>query len=96
MAASFDRLEDFRVRSMNVGAECGNCGHRGVVNGAKLWRWFQIHRWDGAIGKVGQHMRCSVCRRRPTNLAPTPADPSIDFGPQSEPEWQAVVKRLRG
>lgn len=95
MAPSYTRLEDFRIHAMNLGVECGNCGHRGVVEGAKIWRWFALHRWNGELNKVGEHMRCSVCRRRPTSLAPTPAEPSIDFGPRSEAEWKAAVQRLR-
>jgi hypothetical protein len=95
MAPSFDRLDDFRLNSMNVEAECSNCGHAGVVDGPKLWRWFAIHRWDASLSKVGDHLRCSVCRRRPTKLTPTSSSPSIDFGPRSEGEWKAAVARLR-
>jgi hypothetical protein len=95
MAPSYTRLEDFRINSMNLGAECGNCGHRGVVEGPKLWRWFAVHRWDGTLAKIGEHMRCSVCRRRPISFAATPAEPSIDFGPKDEAGWQRLVQRLR-
>ena len=95
MSGSFERLEDLRIGSLNLGLKCGNCEHRGVVDGAKLWRWFAVHRWNGAREKVAEHMRCSVCKRRPTALEPTPEPPSIEFGPRSEAEWQAIVKRLR-
>ena len=81
---------------MNLRVECASCGHIGVVDGMKLWRWFAIHRWTETLAKVSDHMRCSVCKRRPSKLEPTTAPPSIEFGPRSEREWQAVVKRLRG
>nr|WP_231708377.1 hypothetical protein [Sphingomonas populi] len=81
---------------MNLSVECGSCGHQGVVDGPKLWRWFAVHRWNGSIERVGQHLRCSVCKRRPSKLEATQAQPSVEFGPRSEREWQAVVKRLRG
>ena len=95
MVANFNRLDDLRLASMNVKAECGNCGHVGIVDGPKLWRWFAIHRWDATMTKVADHMRCSVCRRHPTMLTPTETSPSKDFGPCSEAEWKAVVARLR-
>jgi len=96
MTPGYKRLEDFRIRSMNLGVECGNCGHNGVIDGPKLWRWFALHRWNGVMDKVGEHMRCSVCKRRPTGFAPTSAAPSIDFGPRNEADWEAAVRRQRG
>lgn len=95
MGPTFNRLEDLRLHSMNLRAQCDNCGHGGVVDGPKVWRWFQVHRWDGTLAKVSEHMRCSVCRRRPTILSPTEEPPSMDFGPRSEAEWKEAVARLR-
>jgi hypothetical protein len=95
VAANFTRLEDLRLQSLNLAAECSNCGHRGVVDGPKLWRWFALHRWDGSLLKIGEHMRCSICRRRPTALDATSDAPSIDFGPRNDAEWKAAVERLR-
>lgn len=96
MAFSFTRLDELRIHSMNLKAECSNCGHHGVVDGPKLWRWFALHRWNDGHSKVAEHLRCSVCKRRPTNLAPTQEEPTMDFGPRSEAEWKTTVKRLRG
>lgn len=95
MKADLTRLEDLRLQSKNLAVECGNCGHHGVVDGPKLWRWFALHRWDSGLTKIAEHMRCSVCRRRPTGFEATTATPSIDFGPRSEAEWKAAVARLR-
>jgi hypothetical protein len=45
---------------MNLGVEYGNCGHRGVVDGAKLWRWFAVHRWNDAKAKVAEEPICEA------------------------------------
>lgn len=95
MDLPFSRLEDFRVRAMNLRVECGNCGHVGVLDGQKLWRWFVLHRWKSTLDRIGEHMRCSVCKRRPTGFAPTQDAPTHDFGPADEREWKALVRRLR-
>lgn len=95
MGATFVRLEDLRLRSENLAAACSHCGHAGVVDGAKLWRWYAVHFWDGALDRISEHMRCQVCKRRPTKLEATSAEATIDFGPRTEAEWQDVVIRLR-
>lgn len=95
MDARFETLEDIRRRRVNVAVTCGFCQHRGVVDGGTLWRWFALHRWDSRHADIVEHMRCSVCRRRPSGLEATDETPTIDFGPQSEDEWQDVVARLR-
>ncbi|WP_454887323.1 hypothetical protein [Sphingomonas oryzagri] len=95
MDPEFTRLEDYRVRRMNMRVECGNCGHAGVLDGEKLWRWFVLHRWKSSLDQIGDHMRCSVCQRRPTGFTPTSDPPTRDFGPSDELGWKAVVRRLR-
>jgi hypothetical protein len=95
MSASFTRLEDFRVHAMNLKVECVGCGHTGVLHGPKLWRWFAVHRWDGSLAKIGDHLRCSACRLRPTVFMPTSGGPTLDFGPRDERGWQDLIARLR-
>ena len=93
--ARFETLEDIRRRCVNVAVTCGFCGHRGVVDGAILWRWFALHRWNSRHADVVEHMRCTVCSRRPSLLEATEETPTIIFGPDSEPEWQEVVAKVR-
>jgi len=87
------RLDDLRVQHLNLRAECSNCGHVGVLDGAKLWRWFALHRWDTSFTTAGQHMRCNVCRRRPAILTSTADPPTSEFGPKTEAEWKKAVDR---
>ena len=80
---------------LNVAIACANCGHRGVLHGPSLWRVFAIHRWDGDIARVSQHLRCSVCRRRPTTIEATTDAPTSNPFPKDETGWQRMVKRAR-
>lgn len=95
MNNQIQRLDDLRLQSMNLRVECDHCGHYGIVDGPKLWRWFAVHRWDSQLIRVGEHMRCGACAHRPARLSPTADAPSIDFGPQTDAEWKTVVARLR-
>src|SRR3546814_15201075 len=91
----FESLEDIRRQTTNVAATCAFCGHRGIVDGAFLWRWFALHRWNSRPENIIEHMRCSVCRRRPSLMEATDEAPTVSFGPRDEREWQQVVARLR-
>lgn len=95
MAGSFESLEEIRRNRSNVAVRCGFCEHRGVVDGGILWRWFALHHWDSRPIDVIEHMRCTICRRRPVEVAATLETPTIEFGPRDEAEWQEVVARLR-
>ncbi|PAL19296.1 hypothetical protein CD928_22635 [Sphingopyxis sp. GW247-27LB] len=95
MAGSFESLEEIRRNRSNVAVRCGFCEHRGVVDGGILWRWFALHHWDSRPTDVIEHMRCTICRRRPVEVAATLEAPTIEFGPRDETEWQEVVARLR-
>src|SRR3546814_15630784 len=44
---------------------------------------------------VIEHMRCTICRRRPVEVGATSEAPTVEFGPRDEAEWQEVVARLR-
>jgi len=89
------RLEDLRLGNLNLAIECGWCAHVGVLDGAKLWRVFAVNRWPSEASRVHEHIRCSVCRRRPTKLIPTSDPPTVDPFPKDEAGWQRIVKRLR-
>lgn len=95
MIGNFETLEDIRRNRTNVAARCGFCDHRGVVDGGALWRWFALHRWNSRPADLVEHMRCSICRRRPVELEATSESPTIEFGPRDEVGWQEVVARLR-
>jgi hypothetical protein len=90
------RLEDLRLGNLNLSFECGWCAHAGVLDGAKLWRWFAVHMWKSDGASVPEHVRCSVCRRRPTKLTPTTDAPTADPFPVNEDGWQRIIRRLRG
>src|SRR3546814_11842539 len=91
VAGSFESLEEIRRNRSNVAVRCGFCGHQGVVDGGILWRWFALHRWDSRPTDVIEHMRCTICRRRPVEVGATSEAPAVEFGPRDEAEWQAVV-----
>jgi hypothetical protein len=88
-------LESLRQASLNLAVECGWCEHRGVIDGPKLWRVFAIRRWPGELSRVKEHLRCSVCRRRPQTLEATSDAPTCDPFPKDERGWQLMVKRAR-
>jgi hypothetical protein len=88
-------LESLRQASLNLGVECGWCEHRGVIDGPKLWRVFAIRRWRSEMARVTEHLRCSVCKRRPQNLVPTSDAPTSDPFPKDERGWQLMVRRAR-
>lgn len=90
----FDRLGDFERHKANLRAECG-CGHKGVLDAAKLRRWFFCHRWNDALEVVASHLRCSVYLGRPARLRPTPNRPDRPEWMALEHDWKRLVKRLR-
>ncbi len=94
MVPKFERLDDLRLNSLNLEVRCPKCGHIGIVEGAKLWRWFALHRWNTAADKIAEHLRCSVCDCRPTTMGATSEPPTITFGPSSPDEWEAAVRRI--
>src|SRR3546814_7507274 len=82
----FESLKDIRRQNTNVAATCAFCGHRGIVDGAFLWLWFALHRWNSRPENIIEHMRCSVCRRRPSLMEATDEAPTVSFGPRDERE----------
>lgn len=88
------QLSDLVRHQANLRAEC-LCGHTGVLDAAKLRRWFFCHRWNDALEAVGAHLYCSVCRGRPVTLHPTPAAPDRPEWMGREHDWRDLVRRLR-
>lgn len=80
----------------NVAVRCA-CGHRAVIDGPKLSRYFMAHIWDGRLHMVQDRLRCTRCRGKRVRLGLTfdlPTGP--EWGPCSEREWKELVCRLRG
>src|SRR3546814_6911437 len=71
------------------------CGHRGIVDGAFLWRWFALHRWNSRPENIIEHMRCSVCRRRPSLMEATDEAPTVSFGPRDERRSEEHTSELQ-
>ena len=87
---------DIARRQANVAALC-QCGHIGVLDGSKLWRFFTIRRWETAIHRVARRLRCSVCGRRAREIRMSNQRPhGPDWGPRTQAEWERLVARLRG
>lgn len=79
----------------NVAVIC-RCGHRGVLEGRKLARYYLVHMWDGRLHMVGDHLRCTRCRAQSPSIRLTADAPTSDFGPRDERGWKLLVRRLRG
>ena len=87
-------LSDYAALEANVLAIC-RCGRRGVLDSAKLARWYFVHRWNGDVEVAGLHLRCSACGRRPATLRPTPKPPDRPGWMASDSDWRRLVKVLR-
>lgn len=73
-----------------------HCRYGAVLDGEKLYRWFAAHGWNNGLARVSLRLRCSRCRARPESVRVTservngPA-----WGPRSEANWVAAMKRAR-
>ncbi|KTT72606.1 hypothetical protein [Sphingomonas endophytica] len=96
MSANFrlETLMDLSGRG-NAAVVC-RCGHAGVIDGKKLWRYFLAHAWDTRLHMAGDHLRCTRCRARQPRIRLTSQKPTTDFGPRDDREWKELVRRLRG
>ncbi len=88
-------LSDYCHHRANLLVECRACPHRGVLDAAKLARWFHCHHWNMAIEVVGCHLYCRVCRGRPGSIRPTEAPPDRPDWMRYEYEWGRLIRRLR-
>lgn len=98
MNRRFETLWDVTRWDANLHVQCSfHCGNDSVVDAKLMQRWYGIHRWDFHMARIGKHLRCSKCLGRPEYIKITynPAN-GPRWGPQSEREWVAAVKRLRG
>jgi hypothetical protein len=93
----YETLTEMVDGGRNVAAICDGCGHRGVVSGRKLARFFWVRRWDGRKHLIPGRLRCSRCGARPAHLWPVYAKPTgPEWGPRSEADWKRLVARVRG
>lgn len=97
MSANFrpETLSDLVRRGGNVSAKCG-CGHRGVLDGKQLPRFFAVRLWNGRMHMIGDRLRCTRCGARQPRIGLTGDAPTSTFGPRDERGWKQLVRRLRG
>lgn len=89
-------LGDCLRHGVHLAAIC-RCGHIGVLDRRKLWRYYLARGWSTRKHRVHEHIYCSKCRRRPAQLRVThmmPQGPA--WGPQTDAEWKQLVKAMRG
>ncbi|PKP91439.1 MAG: hypothetical protein CVT77_12165 [Alphaproteobacteria bacterium HGW-Alphaproteobacteria-16] len=96
MAARLARsLDDVLRGGANIRPRC-RCGHVSVISCAQLRHYFSIHRWDTHLHRVGEHLYCSRCFRRPVEVGVSFEDPnSPPFGPRNQQELTQLIRRLR-
>lgn len=91
-----ENLSDYFRVARNLEVRCG-CGHRSVVDGEKLSRWFFIHMWDTRKHRIREHLRCSRCGQRPESIRPASNAPTApDRFPKDEAAWKRKVARTQG
>lgn len=88
-------LGDYVRHRANLLVECGACPHRGVLDAARLARWYHCHCWNPSIEVVGAHLYCRVCRGRPGFVRPIQAPADRPDWMRHEYEWGRLVRRLR-
>jgi len=91
-----ESLSDVLRHKMRLTAIC-RCGHKATLDTEKLYRYYLVRGWDVRKHMLGDHICCSRCRSRPTELRVTHLLPDgPDWGPRTEDQWKALVKRMRG
>ena len=78
----------------NVALTC-RCGHRGVLDGKQLARYFAVRLWNGRLHIAGDYLRCSRCNAHRPRIRLTGDAPTSTVGPSDEQSWQALRDRLR-
>lgn len=93
-----ETLGDVVRHGFNLAVQC-SCGHRGVIDAAKMERWYRCHRWDTRKHMLREHLYCLRCGGRPAALrAGITADlPNAARGrfPVNEEGWARLVRGLR-
>ena len=93
---SFKDLRDFAKRDANLLVICSNCDHKGVLDAEKVRRYYLCRGWNTTTSIAHHHLRCHVCRRRPTEIKPTPNKPDRPQWMNSQQDWTRLTRRLRG
>lgn len=94
--ARIETLNDIASRRLNLAARCGRCGHTGVLDGAKVCRYFMYQLWDRDFGQVPRRLRCSKCRSRADAITVSFAAPDNPTWMADEESWKRLHRRLRG
>lgn len=94
-----ETLGDIARRGHNLAVQCG-CGHSGVIDAAKMDRWYHCHCWPTQMNRLRDHLYCLRCGGRPTqvHLRVTTDRPNAARGrfPANEDAWRRLVRGLRG
>lgn len=88
-------LGQYVKHQANLEVRC-SCGRKGVLDAAKLNRFYLLKRWNTELEIVGLHLRCHKCRGRPISLKPTPKQPDRPEWMATEESWTRLQRRLRG
>lgn len=96
MNIKMETVSDIARKRFNVACRCGRCGHKAVVDGLKLARWFHYHMWSSHIDEIARRVRCSKCRAKVPDVTITTALPSNPKWMDSESNWKDLHRRLRG
>jgi len=95
----YDTLGDIARRGWNVAVQCG-CGRQGVIDAARMERWYSCHLWPTNLSRVREHLYCLSCGGRPAQvrIRATSARPNAARGrfPSNEDGWRRLVRGLRG
>ncbi len=96
--AKYETLGDIVRRGLNIAVEC-RCGHVGVIDAARMERWYACHQWDRRLHMLRDHLYCLGCGGRPLDMRirPSGQQPTApNRFPVSEQQWERLVRGLRG
>ncbi|GFE76491.1 hypothetical protein NTCA1_41400 [Novosphingobium sp. TCA1] len=93
---SLKDLTEFARRDANLLVICSNCDHKGVLDAAKVCRYYLCRGWNTTTSIAHLHLRCQVCGRRPTQIRPTPDKPDRPQWMAYQTDWTQLTRKLRG
>jgi hypothetical protein len=82
----------------NFHVSCYKCPRSSTIDGPGLIRYFAARCWPEDLESAKPHLRCVKCGAKGPLIersAETPLSPGWQ-PPQTEQEWKALVRRLRG
>jgi hypothetical protein len=95
----YETLGDIVRKGWNVAVQCG-CGHTGVIDGARMERWYMCHAWPTQLHLLRDHLYCLRCGGRPrqARVRATADQPNAARGrfPSNEEGGKRLVRGLRG